>query len=93
MVLILWDRLNVDKQALAAPVKSAVDKFQLLPEFLKVHSSVLFVSLSFQITLFSRFYFFKKAEKWIFFFGWFLSLFISFRFSLGKNESCVQRLK
>lgn len=26
----------LDKQKLAAPVKSAVDKFQLLPEFLKV---------------------------------------------------------
>ncbi|CAA2989896.1 DNA-directed RNA polymerase III subunit 2, partial [Olea europaea subsp. europaea] len=33
-------RLNVDKQALAAPVKSAVDKFQLLPEFLKVRGLV-----------------------------------------------------
>ena len=26
----------IDKQFLAAPIKSAVDKFQLLPEFLKV---------------------------------------------------------
>lgn len=85
MVLILWDRLNVDKQALAAPVKSAVDKFQLLPEFLKVHSSVLFVSLSFQITLFSRFYFFKKAEKWIFFFlGGFLVYLLVFALAWGR---------
>lgn len=29
-------RLEIDKQALAAPVKNAVDKFQLVPEFLKV---------------------------------------------------------
>lgn len=29
-------RLDIDKQALAAPVKNAVDKFQLVPEFLKV---------------------------------------------------------
>lgn len=28
--------MEIDKQFLAAPVKSAVDKFQLLPEFLKV---------------------------------------------------------
>lgn len=28
--------VGIDKQFLAAPVKSAVDKFQLLPEFLKV---------------------------------------------------------
>ncbi|GFQ07092.1 DNA-directed RNA polymerase iii subunit rpc2 [Phtheirospermum japonicum] len=28
--------LEIDKQALAAPVKNAVDKFQLVPEFLKV---------------------------------------------------------
>ncbi|XP_052171977.1 DNA-directed RNA polymerase III subunit 2 isoform X1 [Diospyros lotus] len=32
--------LDVDKQFLAAPVKSAVDKFQLLPEFLKVRGLV-----------------------------------------------------
>ncbi|KAI7755167.1 hypothetical protein M8C21_026037 [Ambrosia artemisiifolia] len=31
---------GVDKQFLAAPVKSAVDKFQLLPEFLKVRGLV-----------------------------------------------------
>lgn len=31
---------DVDKQFLAAPVKSAVDKFQLLPEFLKVRGLV-----------------------------------------------------
>ncbi|KAK9064381.1 hypothetical protein SSX86_015763 [Deinandra increscens subsp. villosa] len=31
---------KVDKQFLAAPVKSAVDKFQLLPEFLKVRGLV-----------------------------------------------------
>ncbi|KAI3709755.1 hypothetical protein L2E82_39521 [Cichorium intybus] len=31
---------EVDKQFLAAPVKSAVDKFQLLPEFLKVRGLV-----------------------------------------------------
>lgn len=31
---------EVDKQSLAAPVKSAVDKFQLLPEFLKVRGLV-----------------------------------------------------
>lgn len=33
-------RLKVNKQALAAPVKSVVDKFQLLPEFLKVRGLV-----------------------------------------------------
>ncbi|KAF5940558.1 hypothetical protein HYC85_021725 [Camellia sinensis] len=33
-------RSDVDKQFLAAPVKSAVDKFQLLPEFLKVRGLV-----------------------------------------------------
>lgn len=27
----------VDKQKLSAPIKSAADKFQLVPEFLKVH--------------------------------------------------------
>ncbi|KAL0397379.1 UNVERIFIED_CONTAM: DNA-directed RNA polymerase III subunit [Sesamum calycinum] len=32
--------LGIDKQALAAPVKNAVDKFQLLPEFLKVRGLV-----------------------------------------------------
>ncbi|KAM7459882.1 hypothetical protein LguiA_036137 [Lonicera macranthoides] len=31
---------EIDKQFLAAPVKSAVDKFQLLPEFLKVRGLV-----------------------------------------------------
>ncbi|XP_058188586.1 DNA-directed RNA polymerase III subunit 2 [Rhododendron vialii] len=31
---------DIDKQFLAAPVKSAVDKFQLLPEFLKVRGLV-----------------------------------------------------
>ncbi|KAG6393793.1 hypothetical protein SASPL_144365 [Salvia splendens] len=33
-------RLNIDKQALAAPVKKAVDKFKLVPEFLKVRGLV-----------------------------------------------------
>ncbi|KAL8192643.1 hypothetical protein R6Q57_027828 [Mikania cordata] len=41
---VLYDNLQrtggVDKQFLAAPVKSAVDKFQLLPEFLKVRGLV-----------------------------------------------------
>ncbi|KAK4253155.1 hypothetical protein QN277_010759 [Acacia crassicarpa] len=32
--------VGIDKQFLAAPVKSAVDKFQLLPEFLKVRGLV-----------------------------------------------------
>ncbi|XP_057798237.1 DNA-directed RNA polymerase III subunit 2-like isoform X2 [Salvia miltiorrhiza] len=32
--------LEIDKQALAAPVKNAVDKFQLVPEFLKVRGLV-----------------------------------------------------
>ncbi|KAK6158488.1 hypothetical protein DH2020_005802 [Rehmannia glutinosa] len=32
--------LDIDKQALAAPVKNAVEKFQLLPEFLKVRGLV-----------------------------------------------------
>ncbi|KAL1537737.1 DNA-directed RNA polymerase III subunit 2 [Salvia divinorum] len=32
--------LNIDKQALAAPVKKAVDKFKLVPEFLKVRGLV-----------------------------------------------------
>ncbi|PIN14066.1 RNA polymerase III, second largest subunit [Handroanthus impetiginosus] len=32
--------LDIDKQALAAPVKNAVDKFQLIPEFLKVRGLV-----------------------------------------------------
>ncbi|EOY19610.1 DNA-directed RNA polymerase isoform 2 [Theobroma cacao] len=32
--------MPVDKQKLAAPIKSAVDKFQLLPEFLKVRGLV-----------------------------------------------------
>ncbi|KAM7490523.1 hypothetical protein LguiA_033444 [Lonicera macranthoides] len=32
---------EIDKQFLAAPVKSTVDKFQLLPEFLKVRGLVL----------------------------------------------------
>ncbi|XP_012459628.1 DNA-directed RNA polymerase III subunit 2 [Gossypium raimondii] len=32
--------IPVDKQKLAAPIKSAVDKFQLLPEFLKVRGLV-----------------------------------------------------
>lgn len=35
---VLGFRYEIDKQFLAAPVKSAVDKFQLLPEFLKVKS-------------------------------------------------------
>ncbi|KAH6772430.1 nuclear RNA polymerase C2 [Perilla frutescens var. hirtella] len=32
--------MEIDKQALAAPVKKAVDKFQLVPEFLKVRGLV-----------------------------------------------------
>ncbi|KAL3638171.1 DNA-directed RNA polymerase III subunit 2 [Castilleja foliolosa] len=32
--------LEIDKQALAAPVKNAVNKFQLIPEFLKVRGLV-----------------------------------------------------
>ncbi|XP_073024708.1 DNA-directed RNA polymerase III subunit 2 isoform X1 [Primulina eburnea] len=36
----LHQGLEFDKQALAAPVKSAVDKYQLLPEFLKVRGLV-----------------------------------------------------
>ncbi|KAL2895571.1 DNA-directed RNA polymerase III subunit 2, partial [Bienertia sinuspersici] len=31
---------NVDKQFLSAPIKSAVDKFQLIPEFLKMRGLV-----------------------------------------------------
>lgn len=31
---------GIDKQLLTAPIKSATDKFQLLPEFLKVVSSL-----------------------------------------------------
>ncbi|KAJ4966765.1 hypothetical protein NE237_018614 [Protea cynaroides] len=34
------EHLSVDKQFLSAPVKSTVDKFQLLPEFLKVRGLV-----------------------------------------------------
>ncbi|XVF24522.1 hypothetical protein REPUB_Repub13aG0135400 [Reevesia pubescens] len=34
------DEMPIDKQNLAAPIKSAVDKFQLLPEFLKVRGLV-----------------------------------------------------
>ena len=32
----LPDSLGFDKQFLAAPIKSTVDKYQLVPEFLKV---------------------------------------------------------
>ncbi|KAI3990044.1 hypothetical protein MKX01_013530 [Papaver californicum] len=34
------DNLPIDKQFLASPIKKAVDKFQLLPEFLKVRGLV-----------------------------------------------------
>ncbi|KAG8391080.1 hypothetical protein BUALT_Bualt01G0150600 [Buddleja alternifolia] len=37
---LLEKGLEIDKQALAAPVKNAVDKFKLLPEFLKVRGLV-----------------------------------------------------
>ncbi|XP_057807946.1 DNA-directed RNA polymerase III subunit 2-like [Salvia miltiorrhiza] len=37
---LLEKGLGIDKQALAAPVKNAVDKFQLVPEFLKVRGLV-----------------------------------------------------
>lgn len=37
---LLENGLEIDKQALAAPVKNAVDKFQLVPEFLKVRGLV-----------------------------------------------------
>lgn len=30
----------LDKEKLAAPIKSTVDKFQLIPEFLKVRKSI-----------------------------------------------------
>ena len=35
------DSLGFDKQFLAAPIKSAVDKYQLVPEFLKVCVCIL----------------------------------------------------
>ncbi|KAL3813251.1 hypothetical protein ACJIZ3_014519 [Penstemon smallii] len=37
---LLEKDLGIDKQALAAPVKNTVDKFQLIPEFLKVRGLV-----------------------------------------------------
>lgn len=40
MFLELQRRLDLDKEKLAAPVKNAVDKFQLIPEFLKVRGLV-----------------------------------------------------
>lgn len=44
---------GINKQFLAAPIKSAVDKFQLLPEFLKVifflNFFIIYITRSFVI--------------------------------------------
>ena len=55
VVSFMQFRSGIDKQFLAAPVKSAVDKFQLLPEFLKV-----------LVALFLKGFWFSVAEVLLF---------------------------